>query len=57
MRGLMGYTIQNSKTERFKFDALEYYKMDIDWFGFIFIFFSIDTFILGLVHTGKLDAS
>jgi hypothetical protein len=55
MRGLLGFTIQSSKTERFKFDAIEYYKMDIDWFGFIFIFFSIDLFIAGLIQTGKLN--
>jgi hypothetical protein len=57
IRGLLGYTIQNSKTERFKFDAIEYYKMDIDWFGFIFIFFSIDVFILALKATGKCNSS
>jgi hypothetical protein len=56
IRGLLGYTIMNSKTERFKFDALEYYKMDVDWFGFIFIFFSIDCFILLLIETGRLNS-
>ena len=56
MRGLLGFTIQNSKTERFKFDAIEYYKMDIDWFGFIFIFLSIDIFVVILIETGKLNS-
>lgn len=56
MRGLLGFTIQNSKTERFKFDAIEYYKMDIDWFGFIMIFLSIDVLIASLIETGKLNS-
>ena len=55
MRGLLGWTIQNSKTERFKFDAIEYYKTDIDWFGFIMIFLSIDVFVAILIDTGKLS--
>ena len=54
MRGLLGNTIQGSKTERYKFDALEYYKMEIDWFGFIFIFFALDLIIVWLLHTGAI---
>ena len=50
-------TIQNSKTERFKFDALEYYKTDIDWFGFIMIFLCIDIFVAILIETGKLSSA
>jgi hypothetical protein len=54
--GLLGLTIQNSKTERYKFDAIDYYKMDIDWFGFICIFLFIDVFVLALIETGKLNS-
>jgi hypothetical protein len=43
IRGLRGVTTLESKRERFKYDAIEYYKLDMDWFAFIFIMFAIDT--------------
>lgn len=38
-----------SKRERYKYDAIEYYKLDMDWFAFIFIFFAIDCCTYGIV--------
>ena len=48
-RGLRGITTLESKRERYKFDAIEYYKLDMDWFAFIFVFFAIDVFSYSMV--------
>lgn len=42
-------TTLESKRERYKYDAIEYYKLDMDWFAFIFIFFAIDVFSYSMV--------
>lgn len=49
VRGLRGITTKESKRKRFKYDAIEYYMLDIDWFAFIFIFFAIDCFTYYLI--------
>ena len=40
-RGIFGYN-DAGKQERYKFDAIEYYQFDLDWFAFIFIFLALD---------------
>ena len=32
-------------SDRYCYDAIEYYKTDIDWFAFIFVAFALDLFI------------
>lgn len=54
IRGLRGITTQESKRERYKYDAIEYYKLDIDWFAFIFIFFAIDVFTYFIIKLNIL---
>jgi hypothetical protein len=54
IRGLLGLTTQESKRERYKYDAIEYYKLDMDWFAFIFVFLAIDVFTYGVVRLNIL---
>lgn len=37
IRGALGKTDRKLNAERWKFDALDYYDLDIDWFAFIFV--------------------
>ena len=39
---LSGNHDENEKKERLKYDAIEYYKNDLDWFIYIFVFFCLD---------------
>lgn len=55
MKGLRGITTLEGKKDRFKYDAIEYYKLDIDWFAFIFIFFAIDCFTFWVVRFSILE--
>lgn len=34
IRGVLGKKIYEANTNRFKFDAIDYYKIDIDWLSF-----------------------
>jgi hypothetical protein len=43
IRGALGKTDRRLNSERWKFDALDYYDLDIDWFAFIFV--------MGFVHS------
>jgi hypothetical protein len=40
------------KGDRYKYDAIEYYKTDLDWFALIFIGFAMDSMVIALVLTG-----
>ena len=40
------------KGDRYKFDAIEYYKNDLDWFALIFISFAMDSMVIGLQKSG-----
>ena len=40
------------KGDRYKYDAVEYYKTDLDWFALIFIGFAMDSMVIALVLTG-----
>lgn len=40
------------KGDRYKYDAIEYYKTDLDWFALIFIGFAMDSMVIGLVLSG-----
>lgn len=40
------------KGDRYKYDAVEYYKTDLDWFALIFIGFAMDSMVIGLVLSG-----
>jgi hypothetical protein len=42
------------KKDRFKYDAIEYYKQEMDWFAFNFIFFSLDVLTIVLINSGAL---
>lgn len=37
IRGTLGKTDRKLNSDRWKFDALDYYDLDIDWFAFIFV--------------------
>ena len=54
IRGLRGQTLLEHKKDRFKYDAIEYYKQEMDWFAFNFIFFSLDLLTLVLIYKGVL---
>ena len=54
IKGLRGQTLPEHKKDRFKYDAIEYYKQEMDWFAFNFIFFSLDVMTLVLIQTGAL---
>ena len=54
IKGLRGQTLPEHKKDRFKYDAIEYYKLDMDWFAFNFIFFSLDVLTMVLIQTGAL---
>lgn len=41
LRGIFGYN-DKGKGERYKYDAIEYYQFDLDWFAFLFIFMALD---------------
>lgn len=41
VRGILGHN-DLGKKERYKYDAIEYYQFDLDWFAFIFIFLALD---------------
>lgn len=45
------------KGDRYKYDAVEYYKTDLDWFALIFIGFAMDSMVIGLVITGIYGSS
>lgn len=47
---------QNGKTDRYKYDAIEYYQFDLDWFAFGFIFLAIDGLTIYLCKTSQLYA-
>jgi len=34
IRGSCGYSERESSKDRYKYDALDYYETDIDWFAF-----------------------
>ena len=40
------------KGDRYKYDAIEYYKNDLDWFALIFISFAMDSMVIGLQASG-----
>lgn len=33
-RGILGYKDDEANDERFKYDALDYYELDISWLGY-----------------------
>ena len=43
-------------SDRYKYDALEFYQSDIDWFAFILISFSLDIFICYLEFSDKIES-
>ena len=45
------------KGDRYKYDAVEYYKTDLDWFALIFIGFAMDSMVIGLVTSGIYKTS
>lgn len=45
------------KGDRYKYDAVEYYKTDLDWFALIFIGFAMDSMVIGLVTSGIYKGS
>lgn len=56
--GLLGNGKKNDiKGDRYKYDAIEYYKTDLDWFALIFIGFAMDSLVIGLVLTGIYGSS
>ena len=52
-RGIFGYN-DDGKQERYKYDAIEYYKFDLDWFAFLFIFLCLDCMALYWGSSGLL---
>lgn len=42
----------DTKGDRYMYDAVEYYKTDLDWFALIFIGFAMDSMVIGLVISG-----
>ena len=54
-RGMLGYN-DEGKQDRYKYDAIEYYQFDLDWFAFLFIFLFLDVLSLywslsGIMYT------
>ena len=54
-RGMFGYN-DEGKQDRYKYDAIEYYQFDLDWFAFLFIFLFLDVLCLywslsGIMYT------
>lgn len=48
-RGVLGNgRKQDVKGDRYKYDAIEYYKTDLDWFALIFIGFAMDSIVIAL---------
>lgn len=41
MRGILGYDDEAKKTDRFKYDCLQYYEQDIHWFSFTFFLLGV----------------
>lgn len=42
LKGMFKNDQQYTREDRYKFDALEYYSVDVDWFAFIVICFNLD---------------
>jgi hypothetical protein len=54
LKGIFKNDKQYTREDRYKFDALEYYNTDVDWFAFIFIMFVINLSIAGAEWTEVL---
>lgn len=52
LKGQMGYTKDSDKWDRYKYDAIEYYKTDLDWFAFIFVACFMDVFVIWMQMSG-----
>lgn len=52
MRGTLGYKKNHENRNRFKFDALDYYEIDIEWCSFQFV--PIGLSITGMLVTAKI---
>jgi hypothetical protein len=54
IKGLTWQTLPEHKKDRYKYDAIEYYKQEMDWFAFNFIFLALDIITTVLIFTGGL---
>ena len=54
IRGSLGKTDRKLNNDRWKFDALDYYDLDIDWFAFIFVMFCVHCYGIFEILTSKL---
>ena len=52
MRGIFGYKKNHENRNRFKFDALDYYEIDIEWSSFQFV--PIGLCVTGILITSKI---
>jgi len=52
IRGIMGYKKLHENRNRFKFDALDYYEIDIEWSSFQFV--PISLCVTGIFITAKI---
>ena len=46
MKGIFGLTKKRYITERYKYDALEFYDEGINWFAFSFVMLGLDAHLL-----------
>lgn len=53
LRGEFSSHKTDLKGNRYKYDAMNYYKTDLDWFAFIFIGFVMDSAVIFLQVSGK----
>lgn len=53
MRGICGYKKNYENRNRYKFDALDYYEIDIEWCSFQFV--PIGLCITGILITSKIS--
>ena len=54
LRGALGLTLQHTKGDRYKFDAIDFYMVDLAWFSFIFIMFCMGLITIVLKETGRI---
>lgn len=51
---MLGLTVQHTKGDRYKYDAIDFYKNDLDWFSFICISFFFGLITIVLKETGRI---